>query len=78
VARKAGLADPVAEVYGSLKLGEPIDEFVRRVRGPSQLTKNRGPTWLKLVIAGACACVIAALAVYSRRRARRAAPSNST
>jgi antitoxin PrlF len=34
VARKAGSADPVAEVYGSLKLGEPIDEFVRRVRGP--------------------------------------------
>jgi antitoxin PrlF len=34
VARKAGSADPVAEVYGSLKLGEPIDNFVRRIRGP--------------------------------------------
>jgi len=34
VARKAGSADPVAEVYGSLKLGEPIDDFVRRIRGP--------------------------------------------
>ena len=33
VARKAGPADPVAEVYGSLKLGEPIDDFVRRIRG---------------------------------------------
>jgi AbrB family looped-hinge helix DNA binding protein len=35
VARKAGSADPVAEVYGSLKLGEPVDAFVRRVRGPN-------------------------------------------
>jgi antitoxin PrlF len=35
VAREAGSADPVAEVYGSLKLCEPIDEFVRRVRGPN-------------------------------------------
>jgi antitoxin PrlF len=34
VARKAGSADPVAEVYGTLKLGEPIDEFVRQIRGP--------------------------------------------
>lgn len=34
VARKASSADPVAEVYGILKLGEPIDAFVRRVRGP--------------------------------------------
>jgi antitoxin PrlF len=34
VARKAGSSDPVAEVYGTLKLGEPIDEFVRRIRGP--------------------------------------------
>jgi len=34
VARKAGSADPVAEVYGSLNLGEPIDDFVRRIRGP--------------------------------------------
>jgi antitoxin PrlF len=34
VARKAGSDDPVGEVYGSLKLGEPIDDFVRRIRGP--------------------------------------------
>jgi hypothetical protein len=45
------------------------------VVGPTYLEPL--PTWLKLVIAGACACVIAALAVFSRRRARRAAPSNS-
>ncbi len=34
VARKAGSADPVGEIYGSLNLGEPVDDFVRRVRGP--------------------------------------------
>jgi hypothetical protein len=45
------------------------------VVGPTYLEPL--PTWLKLVIAGACACVIAALAVYSRRRTRRAAASNS-
>jgi antitoxin PrlF len=34
VARKAGSSDPIAEVYGSLKLDEPVDEFLRRLRGP--------------------------------------------
>jgi hypothetical protein len=31
------------------------------------------PSWQKLVIAAACVCVIAAIAVYGRRRARRSA-----
>jgi antitoxin PrlF len=35
VARKASSDDPVGELYGSLKLGEPVDGFVRRVRGPN-------------------------------------------
>ncbi len=49
--------------------------LVTFVVGPTYLRPL--PTGLKLVIAGACGCVIAALAVYSRRRARRAARSNS-
>ena len=34
VARKAGGRDRVAELYGSLALDEPVDEFVSRLRGP--------------------------------------------
>jgi antitoxin PrlF len=34
IGRKAGSTDPVADAYGTLKLGEPIDDFVRRIRGP--------------------------------------------
>jgi AbrB family looped-hinge helix DNA binding protein len=34
VARKSGTHDVVAELYGTLNLLEPVDEFVRRVRGP--------------------------------------------
>jgi len=30
------------------------------------------PTWLQVVIALACLCFIATVAIYSRRRARRA------
>jgi len=43
--------------------------LVTFVVGPTYLRPL--PTWLKLVIAGACGCVIAALAVYSRRRTPR-------
>jgi hypothetical protein len=32
------------------------------------------PIWSKLAVAAACVCVIAAIAIYGRRRARRQAP----
>ena len=34
VARKSSSRDAVSEVYGSLSLGEPVDEFIDRLRGP--------------------------------------------
>jgi len=33
VATKAGVRDPVAGVYGILKLGRPTDELIRELRG---------------------------------------------
>jgi hypothetical protein len=50
----------VAFAFGLIVVRLLGDQFVRPL-----------PIWLKLVIAAACVCVIAALALYSRRRARR-------
>ncbi|MBI2762944.1 MAG: AbrB/MazE/SpoVT family DNA-binding domain-containing protein [Chloroflexi bacterium] len=33
VARKASEQNPVDEVWGTLDLGEPVDEFIERIRG---------------------------------------------
>ena len=33
VATKAPGRNPVDEVYGVLRLGEPVDEFIERIRG---------------------------------------------
>lgn len=33
VATKSGVRDPVASVYGVLKLGRPTDELIRELRG---------------------------------------------
>jgi len=33
VARKASERNPVDEVWGTLDLGEPVDEFIERIRG---------------------------------------------
>jgi AbrB family looped-hinge helix DNA binding protein len=35
VAAKAPVADPVASVYGILKLGRPTDEVIAELRGPA-------------------------------------------
>jgi AbrB family looped-hinge helix DNA binding protein len=35
VAAKAPVADPVASVYGILKLGRPTDEVITELRGPA-------------------------------------------
>jgi AbrB family looped-hinge helix DNA binding protein len=34
VARKSGSHNNVAELYGTLTFREPVDEFLRRLRGP--------------------------------------------
>jgi hypothetical protein len=49
-------------------LAVPIGVAVALFVGPTYLESL--PIWLKLVMAGAGCCVIAAIAVYSRRRAR--------
>jgi len=33
IGRKAGGRDVVDEVYGSLKMDEPVDDYIERVRG---------------------------------------------
>jgi antitoxin PrlF len=33
VGRKAATRNPVDEVWGTLKLGEPVDSFLDRIRG---------------------------------------------
>ena len=33
IGRKAGGRDVIDELYGSLKMDEPVDEYVERVRG---------------------------------------------
>lgn len=33
VARKALDRDPIAAVYGTLRLDEPVDDYVERIRG---------------------------------------------
>jgi len=33
IARKAQSWDPVDEVWGTLDLGEPVDDFIERIRG---------------------------------------------
>lgn len=33
IGRKAGARDVVDEVYGSLKMDEPVDDYIERVRG---------------------------------------------
>ena len=38
VARKVVARDPVDEVYGTLRLDESTDEFVRRLRGEAEAT----------------------------------------
>ena len=48
VAAKAPAADPVASVYGILKLGRPTDEILTEMRGPAHegpapLRKTRPP-----------------------------------
>ncbi len=50
-----------------------LGTLVALVVGPTYLKPL--PVWMKLVLAVAGCCVIAAIAVYSRRRARRSAQS---
>lgn len=33
VGRKAGGRDVIDELYGSLKMDEPVDEYIERIRG---------------------------------------------
>lgn len=33
VARKTLERDPIGAVYGTLELGEPVDDFIERIRG---------------------------------------------
>ena len=34
VARKSSSSDRITELYGTLTLPEPVDEFLRQIRGP--------------------------------------------
>lgn len=33
VARKSATHDPIGAVYGTLNLGQPVDDFIERIRG---------------------------------------------
>lgn len=33
IGRKAGTKDVIDELYGSLKMDEPVDDYIERVRG---------------------------------------------
>lgn len=33
IGRKAGARDVIDELYGSLKMDEPVDDYIERVRG---------------------------------------------
>ncbi|MGH2380223.1 MAG: AbrB/MazE/SpoVT family DNA-binding domain-containing protein [Candidatus Limnocylindria bacterium] len=33
IGRKAGARDVIDEIYGSLKMDEPVDEYIERARG---------------------------------------------
>jgi len=33
IGRKAGTRDVIDELYGSLKMDEPVDDYIERVRG---------------------------------------------
>ncbi len=33
IARKADASNPVDDVWGTLDLGEPVDDFIERIRG---------------------------------------------
>ncbi|CAN5679222.1 hypothetical protein BH24CHL8_BH24CHL8_06400 [soil metagenome] len=33
IGRKAGSRDVIDELYGSLKMDEPVDEYIERIRG---------------------------------------------